>query len=93
MKGDRTWKDVSAIIELDDIDGKYYCFTVAHSGHDYQARITNDPEFSEPPDFEINIDSVESGYCNGDEMSRAEIDAFWDKYHDEMIDALMEAEE
>lgn len=89
MKGDRSWKDVSTIIELDDIDGKYYCFAVTHSGHDYQARITNDPEFSEPADFEIYIDSVDNGYCDGEEMTRAEIDDFWDKYHDEMVDALM----
>jgi hypothetical protein len=92
VKGDKHWKNVQSVFEIEDVDEHYYCFTVTHSGHDYPARLTGDPDTSEPPDFEINIDKIEKGYCNGDEMSRAEIDAFADKYHQELIDALMEAE-
>lgn len=85
----KKWIGVKAVIQP-EIEGKSYCFAVTHSGHDYPARITNDPEFSEPADFEIYIDEIKEGYCDGEEMTREQVEAFFDEHYDRLVDELME---
>lgn len=82
------WKNVYQEVLL-DIDNVQYCIYLHHSGHDYPARITSDPDTSEPPDFELGY-KTEKGEKEGVLMTKEELSDFEEEHHEKILDAIME---
>ena len=84
----RKWTALQSVVELEK-DGKYYCLHVIHSGHDFPPVITSDPDTSEPPEFDIWIDNIPRGYCDGEDMTKEQIADFWEENEDAIIDEIL----
>lgn len=82
------WKNIHEFVEL-EIGGKHYLIRAVHSGHDYPPVITSDPGTSDPGDFELIVDRLERGECDGSSMPKDELESLLDEYHEMIVEKLI----
>ena len=84
----RQWKNIQQNIDL-TIEDADYQLVLSCSGHDYPAKITDDPANSEPADFEMEY-TIKSGERDGEPMTREDMDDLQESFDNEIYEAIME---
>ena len=90
------WEKATTVVELDISENSEtvcYMVTLKHSVHYYPFIFGKEPYDCEPADQEIEIDEIVSGFRDGDDMSREELDDFLERYNDELCQKILEAGE
>ena len=83
----KEWSNVSETVDILTDDRVDLEFDVLHSGYDYPAIITADPDFSQPPEFDIEIELVECR-VNGDVVEGEKAADLFEDYYQEIFDKI-----
>lgn len=83
----KEWKNVSETVDILTDDRVDLEFDVKHSGYDYPAIIAADPNDSQPPEFDIEIELVECR-ADGDKVDEAKAADLFEDYYQEIFDKI-----
>ncbi len=84
----KTWKNKPCSVTF-DVETDEYELELLLSGHDYPARITSDPDTSEPADYEMDYEAV-AGYKNDVKMSKIALADFCEEYDELILESIEE---